>query len=148
MKPKILIVEDAKYWDEIPRLKKIGYAPFGNMSDDRFEIKVVHSIENIDDTIESFKPQLISFNAVVLPDGWYEVLNTLDKKNMKVVTATYYPLKFPQQTLIVSGVKDFFCTLKPDQLLTSYAKLLSKKKYRVVYPISKLYWGIRANYIK
>lgn len=143
IKYKILIVEDDKWWDEIYRLKQIGYVPFTGKFKG-LEIKVIHEISELDTAIAEFKPDLISFNAVTICDSWLAKIKKFKGKHFKIVLACYEPPLFRVQKLLSIGIFDIFWTLKPKELVYWYRRVLTDKEMPLSYGTCPMYWDARA----
>lgn len=144
-KRKILIVEDVRFWEEIPRLKKVGYVPFaGKFSG--LKVKVIREISDLDSVVIEFQPDLISFNAAAVPNSWFPKIKKL-KGNYKITLACYEPPLYKVQKLLNMGIFDIFWTLKPRELAYWYRKVFDDPEMPLSYTGCSMYWGARVSWV-
>jgi len=142
-KYRVLIIEDKKDF------AKYKQHPFAPVSLKQLEISVIkNSAVDILNTIKKFQPDLVSFNAVVVPETWYETIQTIKKnystKDTAVFVVSYLPSRIRIEEWLVLGVDDYIPFLDQPILTKNYLQFLrSRKSYVPKYGMCLLYWGAR-----
>lgn len=154
MKYKVLIIEDDRFWDDMKRCKQTRFVlPRGEK---RIEPIVVSINDNIETPIEQHKPDLISFNSIVVPDNLFEIVKGLKKgvaKNITVVAASFLPpMNIPKKhrDWFKIGLKDFYHTLAPYNLLIdfyTYVLTTKPKNYFPRFYAGELNWGAKVEWM-